>query len=148
MNQPTNQFLFEQIARVSRLVRRKFQTIGKQMGELTLVQFQVLLYLKHMQQGTMQDLADELQITAASATALIDRLVLAGWVKRTADSTDRRITTVALTHNAQQHFQSIVRQKMEQVDDLLNSLTMTDRRALARILDRIETRLQSRKSTN
>lgn len=63
-------------------------------------QFRVLAHLMANEPLAQSELADLLSITAPSAVKLIDRMERDGWVRREADSKDRRIKRILPTPRA------------------------------------------------
>jgi MarR family transcriptional regulator, organic hydroperoxide resistance regulator len=79
----------------NRLHRRLTETLA--VHGLTLAQFDVLIALWNGEGITQQELASRLLVTKGNVCGLIDRMSVAGWVERRADSEDRRINRLHLT---------------------------------------------------
>jgi DNA-binding MarR family transcriptional regulator len=67
------------------------------LGKVTFEQYQMLSHLVANGPSSMGELASARGIALNSATALIDRLVSAGFVERAHDEVDRRVVRVAAT---------------------------------------------------
>ena len=80
------------------LMIRELERILKPVG-LTLTRFEVLLLLSFSAERRLPTmrLRDLLLIHGSSATYLVDRLELRGWVRREAEPADRRVNYVVLT---------------------------------------------------
>lgn len=85
---------------------------------VTQTQFLLLMAIHAHQRTTMGLLARNLHVRMPTATGIVDRLVRAGLVRRSPDSSDRRQVVVTLTAKGQQfiyQFQDIVRRRWEEV---------------------------------
>jgi DNA-binding MarR family transcriptional regulator len=80
---------------VSRLRRSAFDRCLKPMN-VTRSQWWVLAYLSRKDGMTQSQLAEELDLGKVAVGGLIDRLEKAGFVRREADATDRRVNRVFL----------------------------------------------------
>jgi DNA-binding MarR family transcriptional regulator len=88
----------------------------------------------------MADLADTLGVTPRSITALVDGLEAESLVRRSGHPTDRRVTMIELTGGAttvQEQFDSF----QAALAGLFADLSEADRRALVRLLTRLEARI-------
>jgi DNA-binding MarR family transcriptional regulator len=93
----------------------------------------------------MADLADALGVTPRNVTALVDALEADALVQRAPHPTDRRVTMVELTGGAasvEERFGSFQRTLRELFDELPEA----DRRALARVLPRLQARIAALES--
>jgi DNA-binding MarR family transcriptional regulator len=78
------------------LIQERVRSIEKA-GSFSLSQIEILRYVAENKQPLMKDVADFLNITPPSATALIDSLVSQKYLKRIPDKNDRRIIRLAET---------------------------------------------------
>src|ERR1700674_1856824 len=74
--------------------------------------FQILMRLKHQESGrfAMGELAEMLDVTPRTVTALVDNLVRDGLVKRVDDPTDRRSVYAELTEQGRQRIETLWRE--------------------------------------
>ena len=97
-----------------------------------------LLALDHLSTptppGGVVELGRRLGMTSASATVLVDRLVRAGHVERTAHATDRRRTAVVLTEHAEDEVRDALGPLVERLGELAASLDDQDAAAVLRFL--------------
>jgi DNA-binding MarR family transcriptional regulator len=121
---------FYQIGRAMR--RHSTETLGAE--SLTMHQVQALFFVKHEQPIRMSQLAEELQISAGSATVLADRLVESGWLSRTQDPSDRRGIFLKVSDETTKKLDIISRDRMERAGKILDHLADTDLLELDRIL--------------
>src|SRR5262249_48607335 len=94
----------------------------------------------------MSGLSDELGVTPRNVTALVDALEDERLVQRKAHPTDRRATLIELTSAGSDLVHSLFNQHQEKIADLFRVLSETDRKALIRLLGRLQTALEERKS--
>lgn len=74
----------------------------------------------------MRAIAEHLQVTPRSVTAVVDSLVAAGLVERVPDPGDRRAVTVRLTPEGDRRCDEAVRLKGAVIDELLGDLEPDD----------------------
>ncbi|MGY4721539.1 MarR family winged helix-turn-helix transcriptional regulator [Naumannella cuiyingiana] len=86
----------DQVGRLALANERVRATLAKEIN-LSLHEFNTLLHLDHDGPVTPKDLATRLSITTGSATALVDRMVGAGYVNREPHPADRRSILLRLT---------------------------------------------------
>jgi DNA-binding MarR family transcriptional regulator len=112
--------------------------------DLTMLQMQALTFIKGTGKATMSELAEELGITAASTTSLVDRLIKAEWVLRVSDPDDRRHVRLSLPPARQQKLSQIMERKMDRVSETLDHLSAEDLKELGRILNLLTSTIQSK----
>ena len=84
---------------------------------------------------SMKDLAEELQITPPSLTALTRRLVQTGLVQRTAHSEDSRIMLLSLTEAGRALHEQLNREHTEQMARLLQGLSEQEQQQFLDLLE-------------
>ena len=84
----------------------------------------------------MRDIADHMVCDASYVTAIVDRLEEVGLAKRQLSPDDRRVKVVALTERGLRAANAI-RASMMAPPASFNGLSTADRRALAKILEKI-----------
>lgn len=130
---------------VSRLRRSVFDEFMKPAG-LTRSQWWVLAYLSRKDGMIQSELADVLELGKAALGGLIDRLESTGFIKRRADSTDRRVKRVFLTPEGNHAVLKMRRQSHDMSERILSGLDLPARRRLAEMLNLVKRNLQSIKS--
>ena len=88
------------IADVSRLLRRDFDRRVRSLS-LTQVQWRAIAQLLREDGIRQAVLADRLEVAPITLGRLIDRLEVAGWVRRESDPGDRRACLLYLTRKAE-----------------------------------------------
>jgi MarR family transcriptional regulator, 2-MHQ and catechol-resistance regulon repressor len=88
----------------------------------------------------LNEISQQLYVTSANVTGLIDRLEEAGYLARVAHKEDRRITLAVLTENGRKLFDEVYPVYLEHVKCLMSALTPTERTQFADFMDRIADR--------
>jgi DNA-binding MarR family transcriptional regulator len=114
-----------------RFLLRNFLTFSERAARqagLSPAQHQALLALKGFpgqDLPSMGDLAKRLGIRPHSAVGLVDRLVLAGWLRRKVDPADRRRVTHSLTRSGEARLSALSsthREELKRLAPLLKEL--------------------------
>ena len=104
----------------------------------TLPRFDVLAALWRRREGvTMTDLSRMLLVSNGNATAVVDRLVADGLVRRSTSESDRRTVHVALTDQGARRFDGLAVEHEQAVSRAFSGLSETDLDTLTEILKRI-----------
>ena len=104
-------------------------------SNLTMVQFEALIFLKHNKDAQMKDISEYFSITMPSATSLMDKLIEMGYAQRKNDIKDRRIVKINLTNHGEKLFQEAMKQRETKINILLSSLSLKDKQDMLRILE-------------
>ncbi|MDQ5851987.1 MAG: MarR family transcriptional regulator [Chloroflexota bacterium] len=91
----------------------------------------------------MKDLAEQLQLTPPSVTALTRRLVQTGLVRREPHPEDSRVSLLSLTAEGQALLQEWYQSHLERMRRLLQGLTVEDQQLFLNLLERAVYALQS-----
>ena len=103
-------------------------------ADLTFTQLRALSVLARKQPQRMSDLADALDMTPASASALVDRIDQRGFVTRRSDPDDRRTVLVELSRRGQHILDVMERGSSDHFGRLIEKMTPGERDALATTL--------------
>jgi DNA-binding MarR family transcriptional regulator len=103
-------------------------------ADLTFTQLRGLSVLARKQPQRMSDLAEALDMTPASASALIDRMDQRGFVTRRSDPNDRRTVLVELSRRGQRILDVMERGSSDHFGRLIEKMTPAERDALATTL--------------
>ncbi len=106
-------------------------------SDLTMVQFEALILIKHNPDIQMKDLAEYFSITMPSATSLIDKLIEMKYANRKNDIKDRRIVKINLTKQGEKLLHEAMKQREIKINTLLASLSRKDKEELLRILETV-----------
>ncbi len=96
-------------------------------GSLSIVQLIVLTVLEADGPRSMGDLADNLDVSVASATGIVDRMERRGLVERGRGAGDRRVIMVSLTPTGSVVFGDMRAQRRERLAGLIERLTDAER---------------------
>lgn len=113
---------------------------------LTPASFDVLACLRRSgpaQRRTAGELAEQGLVTSGGITQRIDRLEKDGLVKRVRDGDDRRKVYVQLTPKGRKTVDRILAVHFEEQEQMLASLTRSERSSLADLLSRLESSLET-----
>jgi DNA-binding MarR family transcriptional regulator len=103
-------------------------------ADLTFTQLRALSVLARTQPQRMSDLAGGLDMTPASASALVDRMDQRGFVTRRSDPEDRRTVLVELSRRGQHILDIMERGSSDHFGRLIEKMTPNEREALATTL--------------
>ena len=85
------------IPAVTRFLRAELRQHGQ--PNFSLSQLRVLYFLNRKPQSSLSEVADYLDVTRPTMSAMIERLVQRGFVQRVDDPQERRRVILTLTHN-------------------------------------------------
>ncbi len=110
---------------------------------LSQARFRLLLRLRQAGRRGLHpcELAEELGIERASVTSLLDGIEREGFAKRLPFKGDRRSIMVALTPKGTRLIDSLAPVRLRKVAGLMSCLSIAERKALVRLLDRIHTNI-------
>lgn len=91
---------------------------------------------------SMKDLAEELQLTPPSVTALTRRLVQTGLVQRSAHAEDSRVMLLSLTTAGQRLHEQLTHEHVERMAALLQGLSDQEQRQFLALLERAVNAMQ------
>jgi DNA-binding MarR family transcriptional regulator len=106
-------------------------------GELTLIQIRTLLFIRKKGSVRASDLSREFNVTPATITAQIDRLVEDGWLERINSTEDRRAINIKITKRTEKQLDSIVEENIKKYSWVFEPLTHEDEKMLYDILTKI-----------
>jgi DNA-binding MarR family transcriptional regulator len=106
-------------------------------GEVTSVQFAVLLVLEQRPGISQRELGDELDLDRSTIGELATRMMRNGAVERVADPQDKRRMTLYLTAQGQAQLDEL-RPRVERVEQLLTEpLSAAERDTLRNLVERV-----------
>jgi DNA-binding MarR family transcriptional regulator len=101
---------------------RHLLVLAKESG-LSMSQFMTLFRIGHKGARGVSDIGDELGITSAASSQMLERLVQMGLITRSEDPDDRRVKQIVLTDKGNQKVQDSIRARQSWMEDLVTSLT-------------------------
>lgn len=131
--------LEEQAARLRVAVARLARVLRQQAGTgLSPTQHSALVTIERSGPVSIGDLAEAEQVSAPTATRVVDRLEAAGLVRRTRCPEDRRVVRVALTPAGRRRLEASRSRRTLWLAHRLAELSAEDRRRLGEALDVLE----------
>ncbi|MFN7160097.1 MAG: MarR family winged helix-turn-helix transcriptional regulator [Candidatus Gracilibacteria bacterium] len=101
---------------------------------LTMQQFQAILFVQCKKRVSMREVAEEMKVTPATATSLVEKLVRKGLLKRIILPENRRSVYITLSEHAEQHFEQMMEKKLYALSKVFSKMTEKDREDLLRVL--------------
>ena len=92
-------------------------------GELSPLQIRTMVFIKDKGCVKSSELARQFNVTPATITAQIDKLVNNGWLERCDDGNDRRVINITLTTKAQEEVDALVEKTIKKYNWVFQSLT-------------------------
>jgi DNA-binding MarR family transcriptional regulator len=123
--EPSNHFaaaLYEWIEVFMRRSFRNFLLYSKESG-LSMSQIGALIQIHRRGVSGVSDVGDDLGITSAGASQMLERLVQQGLIVRSEDPNDRRVKQIALTDKGYQVLRDSMHARQGWLVDLGKSLT-------------------------
>ncbi len=106
---------------------------------LSRARFTVLVSLAQRPEGlSPAQLADEMRVSRATMTGLIDTLEKAGHVERHDDPTDRRMFTIVITAAGMDFLEQILPTNFRRMTIIMSRLSNKDRAELIRLMKKVE----------
>ena len=113
-------------------------------GKITWPQMVALHVATQKTQVTMTELSHALSIQMSSTTALIDRMIRDGLLRRERDAADRRLVWVRITNKGHKVINQILVQKRQLVTDIYSCLTGPERDQYLKILLKVQKFLEEK----
>jgi DNA-binding MarR family transcriptional regulator len=98
-------------------------------------QFFLLMHVHRREHCGISDLSENLEITNAATSQLVDKLVLAGLLLRTEDPRDRRAKQVSLSPEGEAFIEKAIAERSRWVDDLIGNLNPEEHQKVAEALE-------------
>ena len=120
-----------------------YNTIGKEhrkvmaQYKLTTPQFNVLEILFNSRAMSLKKISNELNVTGANITCVVDNLEKRELVIRIHSKEDRRIINAELTPKGQEEFQSIFPKYLELLEESTTNLADNEKNEFIKLLDKL-----------
>ena len=96
---------------------------------LSMSQMAALFKIKRTGVCSVADVGEDLQVSSAAASQMLDRLVLQGFIERIENPDDRRGKRLSLTQKGQDMLQKSIYARQLWIEELYNSLSPEEMRA-------------------
>lgn len=147
-SKPENDFdILKDIFTVLKLTSKYYDKICKEYS-ITQVQFDALylLYISKDSCVKMSTLGDKLEMVRSGVTILVDRMALAGLVKRRPDIEDRRIINVMITEKGNEIMNEIFKSNSIFKVSILDFIQQDEKELLCKLIIKIKEKLVSKVS--
>lgn len=104
-------------------------------SRISMPQFFLLMHLHRHEQCGISDLSEQMDVTTAAASQLVDKLVQAGLLTRTEDPNDRRAKQVSLTPAGEEMVEKAVTERTRWVDELAVVLSDEEKAKITNALE-------------
>ncbi len=121
-------------------VNDKFRKVqAKQMfkQKLTSPQFGVLEILYKSGPLSLKKISDEMMVTGANITCVVDNLEKEGFVIRIHSKTDRRVILAELTDSGRNKIESILPEYYQNISAMVSSLSENEQKEFISLLDKL-----------
>ncbi|AFN74689.1 MarR family transcriptional regulator [Melioribacter roseus P3M-2] len=105
--------------------------------KLTAPQFAVLEILSRTGPVPLKRISDEMMVTGANITCVVDNLEKEGFVRRVHSKEDRRVILGELTPEGRKKVEGILPEYMEKLASLTSGLTESEQKQLIALLDKL-----------
>ena len=117
-----------------RMMKKKLITVE---DGVSFTQAEVLRFVHEQGKPLMSDIAKHLEISAPSATALVQQLARRGYLSREGNPSDRRQVHLAVTKKAISELTAIMNKRKKILHVLLEGLSEKDHQDMQRILQKM-----------
>lgn len=122
------------ISQIMRLSMRGFITFATESG-LSMPQIAVLFRLNGDRRCAVTELGDELGVSGAAASQMVDKLVQLGMVERLEDPQDRRVRRLLLTEKGKKIVERSIEARQEWIGRFCSNLNEETAREAARLFN-------------
>jgi DNA-binding MarR family transcriptional regulator len=119
---------------------RKFKKDMNQLlgSDLTLHEFMFMKMLYHEKPRKISSIAQELNVTASHATAVVEKLAKKDWLERKRSSEDRRIIDVCLTAKGEEVFRYMEMVRADYLEKAYQKLTNEEIETMYLLLKKLQ----------
>lgn len=128
-----NEQLFIVLSRVTTLLHRKLEKLFRE-HQLTSTQFSILEALYSKGDLCVKDIQNAILSTAGNVPVVINNLKKLGYITKSTDNTDKRITRVTLTPIGRHKVEKLYPLQRELLNDLLHTLDTSQTTQLLQLL--------------
>ncbi len=98
------------------------ENMGKECFEVSWPQMQLALILKEKGEASLSEIAQELNVSAPSASAMVDRLVEKGLIEREHSREDRRKVIIRISPKANEHLEEMEKRMIGEFYKLVDQI--------------------------
>ena len=128
--------IWEKLSKAYDKMRR---VLSKQMygQNLTAPQFGVMEVLNRLGPVPLKRVSEELMVTGANITCVVDNLEKEGFVKRVPSKEDRRVILAELTPSGKEKLDQIMPEYVENMSAVISVLNDNEQKEFTKLLDKI-----------
>lgn len=140
--------IFKEVFNILKLTNKYYDKICKKFN-ITRVQLDVLYFLYTSEELTikMSSLGDDLGMARSGVTILVDRMTLAGLIKRRPDVSDRRIINIVMTEKGAQIMNELFPSNEISKLSILDFMQQDEKELLCKLMVKIKEKLESKACT-
>lgn len=131
----------ESIQYIGRMMKRNDRDQALPYG-ITKTQWFILRMLSR-KSSTIGELANKLEVRSSSMSQMIDRMELAGLVKRQADSSDARSKQIILSEEGKQRLEAISTTRMELLSDPFSQFSAEEQIKIVELMEKFKVNLST-----
>lgn len=136
-----NEKIIDSMFGISRLIR-EVGVFNSSTSQITILQFQALMYISKQENVSMGDIANYFSIMLPTATTLTNKLIKADLVYRKNDQNDRRIVRIDLTQKGKDLLKEANKARNKKVSHFLAYMSMQEKKTLLDILKALQKRME------
>jgi DNA-binding MarR family transcriptional regulator len=95
--------------------------------DLSMPQFSILMQLHYQGECGMSDVSEHMDITAAAASQLVEKLVNSKLIERAEDPTDRRAKQIKLSPKGKEMIVKGIEERYRWVEEMVDGINVEDR---------------------
>jgi DNA-binding MarR family transcriptional regulator len=95
--------------------------------DLSMPQFSILMQLHYQGECGMSDVSERMDISAAAASQLVEKLVISKLIERAEDPNDRRAKQIKLSPKGKEMIVNGIEERYRWVEDMVDGINVEDR---------------------
>jgi DNA-binding MarR family transcriptional regulator len=120
---------------LSKNMRRSF--LARLPSSVSMLQVKVLGCISEHSSQNMKSVAEDLKVTPAAITIIIDKLASDGLIKKKTDVHDKRVTRLILTAKGREYLRHGMKIFREHIEEVTSVLSPTEKLQLTAILSKL-----------
>jgi len=113
---------------------------------LTISHMVILELLAERESSNMSELSKTLNLTMPAATAIVDKMVELGLVKRDRPAEDRRVVDISLTKKGKDSAKKVIKSRHDVIKEIFSVMTEQEKKQYLMLLNKVYTCIINRKS--
>ena len=130
--------ILEKMMAMDSIIRDIDNKSRKDGNNLSLLEFRTLQYINDHKEAFPTCLARKFNVTPATVTVQIDRLIEKGHVIKTINEKDKRSVNLSLSEKTKSNWENLFQKRLKLYDSVFKTLTKADQEMLVQIIEKIE----------